>query len=112
MNHPALTEEAYVRDLEGGRRLFAWCFVNIGSRTEQQAWQAALEFYKYEPPEKEFRWLVFHEEAWCWAMQRLFGLDYYLTRPELAVPSAEYENEARRDAWESPSTTAPDASAR
>lgn len=95
MNHPALTEEAYVRSLVNERRLYAWCMIHVGGRTEQEAWQAACEFYKYEPPETEFRWLVFHDLAWCWAMQHLFDFDYHLKHPELASPSAEYERFAQ-----------------
>jgi hypothetical protein len=89
-------EEEYLRTLERGRRLFAWCFEHVGGKTAQEAEQAAREFYRYEPPEQEYRCLVFHELAWHWAMQRLFGSDYYLTHPEFAAPTAEYDLESRR----------------
>jgi hypothetical protein len=91
-----LTEDTYRRKLESGRRMFAWCFERVGGRTAQEAEQAANEFYRYEPPEQEHRWLVFHEEAWHWAMGRLFGSDYFRTHPEYARPSAEYDRESER----------------
>jgi hypothetical protein len=97
---PEFTEEGYLRSLASKRRLFAWCFVNVGGRPEQEAWEAAFAFYTYTPPEVEFRWIMFHERAWAWAVQQLFGSDCFQTRPELAQPSAEYEREAQQDAWE------------
>lgn len=62
-----------------------------GDLTSAQAEAAALDWYPYEPSNEPFRGLVFHEDAWGWAMQRIYGDCYWVDRPELAQPSPEYE---------------------
>lgn len=84
------TEEEYVAYLAGERRRFAWVMHGYGSLTTAEADASALDLYPYEPPEAPFRGLVFHDEAWHWAMLKIHGQDYPRTHPELASPPAEY----------------------
>jgi hypothetical protein len=88
-------EEEYLASLEHERHMFAWCLVQHGSFTPEAAAQKALDFYQYEPPEEEHRGLVFHDEAWHWAM---LGISprYWRTHPELAHASDAYRAESRR----------------
>lgn len=84
-------EAEYVEHLEGERRRYAWVMRRHGGLTEPQACAAALECYPYEPRDAHCRGLVFHDEAWHWAMLALHGGSYWVERPELGLPSAEYE---------------------
>jgi hypothetical protein len=54
----------------------------------------AEQFYAYEAPGDPMRGLVFHDEAWHWAMLRLFGDRYWVARPDLERPSSEYRAES------------------
>jgi hypothetical protein len=51
---------------------------------------ATLERYPYESSDEPNRGLIFHDEAWHWAMLRIYGDAYAGDHPELAQPSAEY----------------------
>ncbi|MFB7369671.1 hypothetical protein ACFC0D_07530 [Streptomyces sp. NPDC056222] len=84
-------EEEHVRILASERRGFAWVLHRYGGRTKAQAGAEAVEFYAYEPADKPYRGLVFHDEAWHWAMGRVFGDSYHRDRPELAAPPGEYK---------------------
>lgn len=83
-------EEEYRACLEGERRAYAWVMRTYGGRSEEDARVAALEWYPYEPPGTPYRGLVFHDEAWHWAMLELKGQYYWAHHPELAAPPAEY----------------------
>ncbi|WP_408638936.1 hypothetical protein [Nocardiopsis suaedae] len=83
-------EEGYRACLEGERRAYAWVVSAYGGRSEEEAWAAALEWYPYEPPGTRNRGLVFHDEAWHWAMLELKGRYYWADHPELLTPPAEY----------------------
>jgi hypothetical protein len=61
-----------------------------GGLTAAGADAAALERYPYESSEAACRGLVFHDEAWHWAMLKIHQDGYWLTHPELASPPAEY----------------------
>ncbi|MCB0062435.1 MAG: hypothetical protein KDE19_09975 [Caldilineaceae bacterium] len=76
--------------------MYKWCLIHIGGYPEHEATQEALVFCEYEPPEEEYRWLVFHDEAWHWAMLEIYGNLYWLSKPELLEPSAEYGAEYKR----------------
>jgi hypothetical protein len=86
------TEAEYVTHLRDERRVYAWVMERYGGLTPAAAGQAALEWYPYEPTDTPIRGLVFHDEAWHWAMTAIHGHDYVVTRPELAVPPAEYDD--------------------
>ncbi|MFG2577356.1 hypothetical protein [Streptomyces sp. NPDC048481] len=83
-------EAEYVDYLQSERRAYAWVMEHHGGLTPQEASQAALEHYPYEPAETSFRGLVFHDEAWHWAMLSIHGAQYTVDRPELAHPSPGY----------------------
>lgn len=74
--------------------MFAWCLVNCLDKSRDEATDAALAFYAYEPAIDAYRGLVFHDEAWHWAMRRFVGEGYWRNRPDLAEPSAEYRAES------------------
>jgi hypothetical protein len=86
-------EEEYVRYLAAERRGYAWVLQRYGGRSPRRAEEEAVEVYAYEPPDAAYRGLVFHETAWHWAMNSVFGARYATEHPELAFPSEEYERE-------------------
>ncbi|MFE0640923.1 hypothetical protein ACFW2Y_04765 [Streptomyces sp. NPDC058877] len=85
------SEAEYVDYLQSERRAYAWVMQHHGGMTPAAAMQDAMEFYPYEPADKPFRGLVFHDEAWHWAMQIVYGDRYMVEHPELAEPSPEYQ---------------------
>ncbi|MGW4897699.1 hypothetical protein ACWEQL_36455 [Kitasatospora sp. NPDC004240] len=87
------SEADYRRSLELERRGYAWVMERYGGMSPEQAEQAALDCYPYEPCEPGddlYRWLVFHEESWHWAMLAIHGHNYVVEHPELVDPPAEY----------------------
>jgi hypothetical protein len=80
--------------LEHERHLFAWCLSSLGGKSPSEAQAAAEAFYAYEPATEPYRGLVFHDEAWHWAMLQIVGPQYWFTQPELEKPSAAYRHEA------------------
>jgi hypothetical protein len=90
-----LDEVAYLKHLGEERHMFAWCMSKYGGLAPEAARAAALDFYTYEHPSDEHRGLVFHDEAWHWAMLRLIGHEYWQKQPHLAQPSAGYEAQSR-----------------
>jgi hypothetical protein len=83
-------EEEYVSYLRAERRCFAWVLQRHGGFTPSEAEAAALERYPYETSSDKYRGLIFHHEAWRWAMLRIHGEGYTIEHPELARPSPEY----------------------
>jgi hypothetical protein len=83
-------EDEYISYLSSERRLYAWCMINYGKLSEEDAQCVANAFYTYEPSSEPYRGLVFHEEAWHWAMLRIFGASYWISSPELETPSVDY----------------------
>ncbi|MDG4864443.1 hypothetical protein P8605_40490 [Streptomyces sp. T-3] len=84
------SEAEYVACLEGERRCYAWVMRQYGGMPPDRARAAALESYPYEPSTEPHRGLVFHDEAWHWAMLTLHGSGYWAAHPELADPPPEY----------------------
>lgn len=84
-------EEEYLQDLADGRLDFAWILENVGNYSAETAKAEALERYPYQPPEDKYRWLIFHELPWHWAMLHLYGEGYWHTYPHLQEPSDEYK---------------------
>jgi hypothetical protein len=89
-------EEGYPQYLEAERHLFAWCLMRIGGFSEEAARYEALERYPYQPPEALYRGIIFHDEAWDWAMIRLFGHSYRAWPAIDPAIRAEYEREAEQ----------------
>lgn len=84
-------EDEYVSYLESERKAYAWVLVKYGDYAEQEAIQLANDFYQYEPLGTSHRGLVFHDQAWHWAMKLVYGDMYWVENPELESPSDEYE---------------------
>lgn len=84
------SEEEYVDYLAAERRRFAWVMRRYGGLTPTAAEAAALEWYPYEADDQPYRDLVFHDEAWHWAMLEIYGASYPVEHPELVHPSADY----------------------
>jgi hypothetical protein len=101
------TEEEYARYLEGERKRYAWVMRTYGAMTLEQADEAATRHYPYEAPGTPCRGLVFHDEAWHWAMLTLKGEYYWSRYPDLAEPSAAYR---ALDRVETDTVAAPEAS--
>ena len=87
------SEEEYKSQLEEQRHMYSWCLQNIGGYSETQASKKAQEFYKYEPVSEKHRNLVFHNDAWHWAMLYLKGEQYWVKYPELESETKEYSKE-------------------
>ncbi|GGP90888.1 hypothetical protein GCM10010266_11920 [Streptomyces griseomycini] len=85
------SEAEYLEYLESEQRAFAWVMRRYGGLTPAKAWEEALECYPYEPAGHPCRGLVFHDEAWHWAMLTIHGDWYVVEHPELVGPPAEYE---------------------
>ncbi|MBW8801567.1 MAG: hypothetical protein JF597_50970 [Streptomyces sp.] len=84
------TEAEYLDLLRSERRAYAWVMRHHGGMSLPESWAAALDCYPYEPADEPHRGLVFHDEAWHWAMSRIHGHRYPVEHPELADPSPEY----------------------
>jgi hypothetical protein len=89
-------EKEYGWYLDHERHMFAWCLVVYGGVSEMLARSQATEFYPFESATKPYRGLVFHDEAWHWAMLEVFGKHYWQARPELEHASADYRAESER----------------
>jgi hypothetical protein len=85
------SEAEYVGCLEAERRGYAWVMRHHGGLTPEAAWEAALLRYPYEAEGTPNRGLIFHDEAWHWAMLAIHGDRYWIDHPELLEPPAEYE---------------------
>jgi hypothetical protein len=90
------TEEKYLVLLKHQRHMYKWCLQNIGNLPEGDARKEAETFYKYEPVEEKHRWIVFHEDAWHWAMLKLKGENWWLDFPELKEANTEYNMEWKK----------------
>ena len=84
------SEDQYVDYLRAERRRFAWVMHRYGGCTPAQADAAALEHYPYQTSDAPYRALVFHDQAWHWAMLKIHKELYWVDHPELAQPPAEY----------------------
>jgi hypothetical protein len=84
------SEAEYVACLVSERRRYAWVMRRYGGLALAESWAAALASYPYEPAGEPYRGLVFHDEAWHWAMLALHGHRYVVERPELEDPPAAY----------------------
>ena len=88
-----ITEEEYISSLKQQSHMYEWCLKNIGGLTTSEAKLEAEKLYTYVPPSEKYRWLVFHDDAWHWAMLKINGEQYWTSFPELAHASPEYEQE-------------------
>ena len=79
-----------MRYLRAERTRYAWVMRTYGTMSSADADKAADLRYPYEPPRAAVRGLVFHDEAWHWAMRVLNGERYWLRYPELAEPTSAY----------------------
>lgn len=83
-------EEDYVDYLRSERLRYVWVLVHYGDRSAATAEAEALARYPYEPADAPYRGLIFHDEAWHWAMGALHGDAYPVTHPHLVTPPDEY----------------------
>ncbi|MDT0424546.1 MULTISPECIES: hypothetical protein [Streptomyces] len=93
-----VNEEEYRAYLREERAAFARVLERYGSRTPDRARAEALTAYPYEPPQAPYRDLVFHDEAWHWAMLHLHGERYWHDHPELLHAPREYEEQYEQQA--------------
>ena len=80
------SDEEYRDHLLAERRGYAWALVNYGNFSQEIAEQMAIDFYRLEPRNE----LVFHDQAWHWAMLKIFGPQYWINCPDLLTPPAGY----------------------
>lgn len=101
-NNPWQNEAKYLQCLNEERKMYAWCLTKYGDYSPEKAHQEANEFYEYEPKEDEYRGLVFHDNAWHWAMLKIYGEQYWIKHPEMANETEEYIREESRQHKEAP----------
>ncbi len=87
-------ETDYLRRLDHERHMFVWCLARYGGLSPEAAAEQAAGFYAYHSPDDEHRSLVFHDEAWHWAMLQVRGAHYWKTHPQLASAGVDYRLEA------------------
>ena len=95
----AWDEKEYAEYLDHERHMFAWCLEVYGSVSQGDAQSRAEEFYKYEPPTHEpYRGSIFHDEAFHYAMMKIFGDMYWKKRQasEMESALARYRAESKR----------------
>ncbi|MFF9984708.1 hypothetical protein [Streptomyces erythrochromogenes] len=85
------SETEYLDYLQSERRRYAWVMQHLGGLPPEEAAEAALTFYPYQSAEVPLRGLVFHDEAWHWAMLMIHGDRYVVDHPELIHPSHDYQ---------------------
>ena len=90
MNNHAFTEEQYALALDNIRYLFAWTLVRYGDFSHKKAKEEAMKQFPYQSENEDYRELVFHEEAWHWAMLFLYGENYWDNFPQYISFSDEY----------------------
>jgi hypothetical protein len=93
---PEWPEDKYVRYLHGQRARYAWVMRTYGDMSAAQAEKAADLRYPYQPPGTAYRGLIFHDDAWHWAMRALKGEQWWLRHPELVDPPDAYRARRRR----------------
>lgn len=84
------SEDEYVQYLQDERRRFAWVMQRYGGLNATEAEAAAVQRYPFEASNAPYRGLVVHDEAWRWAMRKIYGEGYWIQHPELVQPPAEY----------------------
>ena len=67
MSEDGWPEQEYVAYLENERANYAWTLQHYGDMSADEAVEAALASYPYEPPDAPYRGLHFNKEAWYWA---------------------------------------------
>ncbi|MDO5106560.1 hypothetical protein [Capnocytophaga sp.] len=77
-----LTETEYAQSLDELRYLFAWVLIRYGKFSPEKARIETLTKFPYESDNQPFRDLIFHEEAWHWAMLFLHGEGYWEAFPQ------------------------------
>ncbi|GAA0236848.1 hypothetical protein [Cryptosporangium japonicum] len=85
------SEDEYVQCLRDERRRYGWVMQHYGDLDACQAGIAAEKRYPFEASDAPYRGLVFHDEAWQWAMRAIHGNEYSISHPHLVKPPAEYE---------------------
>ena len=85
------SEDEYVQYLRDERRRYAWVMQQYGALDVIEAELAAVRRYPFEASDAPNRGLVFHDEAWHWAMREIHGDKYWISHPRLVEPPAEYE---------------------
>jgi hypothetical protein len=90
------SEDRYRRTLVQQRHMYAWCLQQYGGRSPAEAEAEALDSYPYEPASAPHRELIFHDEAWHWAMLRIHRGSYWLKSRALERPSEDYRREEKR----------------
>ena len=87
---PDWSEDEYVQYLQDERRRYAWVMQRHGDLDATRAEKASVERYPVEASDAPHRGLVFHDEAWHWAMRDIHGDEYWISHPHLVEPSADY----------------------
>ena len=91
-----MKEEEYLKQLKQQRHMFEWCLLNIGTFSQEKIESASNRLFSYKPESDRYRWLVFHDDAWHWAMLEIKGEGYWRTYPNLERASIEYAQEWER----------------
>ncbi|WP_417763773.1 hypothetical protein [Shewanella sp.] len=74
-----MDETEYAATLLAERHMYAWTLQRYGQLTALAAQEKANAFYAYTAADVPLRELVFHNQAWHWAMLALFGERYLVS---------------------------------
>ena len=91
-----MDETEYAATLLAERHMYAWTLQRYGQLTALAAQEKANAFYAYTAADVPLRELVFHDQAWHWAMLALFGERYWQQYPAFEPVSQAYEAEYER----------------
>ncbi len=91
-----MDETEYAATLLAERHMYAWTLQQYGHMTASEAQAQASAFYAYQTADVPLRELVFHEDAWHWAMLTLLGECYWRQYPEFEQVSPAYDAECER----------------
>ncbi len=93
INNSKLNNSYYSEQIRIEKHMYKWCLIKYGSLNHELADKQANDFYNFESEDNEYKYIVFHEEAWHWAMIKIHGENYWIVDPSLKSIPSEYKDE-------------------
>ncbi|NMM91347.1 hypothetical protein B2J88_44800 [Rhodococcus sp. SRB_17] len=85
-------EGEYTAYLLAERRCMAWALEMLGHLDPDAAAHFAKTMYPYESADDPDRGAIFHDQAWHYAMLRVFGEGYWQKHSDRLNPSTAYDD--------------------
>lgn len=89
-------ETDYCKTLEHGRKMYAWCLVQLNGIDAAEAKARAEKRYPYQAPGTPYRGIIFHEDSFHIAMLDTHGNCYWVNKPELLEHKRAFDEESER----------------